>query len=683
MAEPAAQQPRPEAAEPSSNEYARRARRIFEALGYAGLDEALFVYSNKKPRLLMARGLKGGKHFLKSVTQDRPKEGFGYLVEFLRTITGGAVAKFMEKEGANRNQLRESLISFGVASRARMGKRGGREEPFRSLTLLYLDAWTCGEEYMSCLQAADSVAIHAAKRVDSTRKACLASLAALENPVTSLDIIEKSKDYRNDPVCQLEIMLMAMFAALRFGPPADAEKLSARLDRLLKGAGWEQSERMRGHLADFYEQHRPQGRINARRIFTAEGVQIQDVTRIEVLVHCRLRHDDNPAMNKREVAFSDVVAIKEASSDEWLELPTEAAKRLFPPRGRIVHFAGARFPPLPHKDEYAVYRVDEHDVAPENVDEHEKVHAQRRVMPAHVVASLEDIASRDTEALRDKLEELAGHQREHEHSEKIIHLSDGLFAKPPKGLVALARDGFATKLEAWEKLDIIQLSSGLNMHVGEVPDTQRFLDLGAGHGIIHASIKQHNRLGAAGLKRLRKALQELAKNERAVELMREMQHEGWLTWPCAATERLIAELCERPETKPLLASLHEGADLDQEKDRLAARQRELQEECQRSAARIRAALAKSQEIDQRIDDSIEKRYLERERARLLRIARNREERHQAVHRSIPKIRDDLHATYAGLEKKLGVLEGQLRHLDGDGEKAANGAVAGAEATAQG
>ncbi len=215
------------------------------------------------------------------------------------------------------------------------------------------------------------------------------------------------------------------------------------------------------------------------------------------------------------------------------------------------------------------------------------------------------------------------------------------------------------------------------MHVGEVPDTQRFLDLSDGDGILRASVEQHNKLGAAGLKRLRKTLQELAKNERAVELMREMQHEGRLTWPCQATERLIAELCERPDIKPLLADLHEGADLDEEKGRLAARQRELQEECQRSAAKIRAAIAKDGEIDRRIDDSIEKRYLERERARLLRTARNREERHQAVHKSIPKIREDLHATYAGLEKKLGALEGQVRHLGGDGEKDGNGSGNGA------
>ena len=299
----------------------------------------------------MARGIKSGKHLLKSLTVDNPKQGYIFMTEFLKTVTGDAVAKFMAKEGATRDQLRERLISFGVASRANMGKRAGREEPFRSLAMLYLDAWACGEEYLDCLQAADSVTIHALSRVDSTRRACLASLPAVEDPIKSLDIIFKNQEHRNNPAAQFEILMMALFGALRFGPPEAAEKLSSNLERLLKGAGWEQSERMRKHMMDFYEEHKPQGKIHARRVFTAKDVQIQDIARIEVLVHCRLRHDDNPSMNKREVAFSDVVAIKEHDSAEWLELPAEDAKRLFPPRGRIVHFGGGRFPPLPHKDE--------------------------------------------------------------------------------------------------------------------------------------------------------------------------------------------------------------------------------------------------------------------------------------------------------------------------------------------
>ena len=643
----------------SKEEYSRRCRCIIRALNYGGLEEAFHSYIHKNRRQMLARGLKGNNP-LEVLTRTAPDKGFPFLLDYLKTIASGEVDKFLaEGKGATREDLGEMLHCYGAASSAELGKAAGDK---RRLALLYLDAWLHGDKYAAELHAADGVNAPKANSGSDSRDAFLEALPLIEDPLSMNKIRQDADQLRH-----LEIMLTVFFGSLRFATPAVAELVANSIDRYFKSTNWEQRDMMRKEIANIYEQHRVQGSMPARRIVTAKAGQLNDVEKLEVLTQCSVWHSEN-AEGKPSVAFSDALAAREFGSDEWLELDKDEAVRLFPPRGRIVHFDGNMYPTLPFKNECAVYQVKAHNVKPENVDRHDKIHAERRMMPVQVIASLEDIGLADISELRTKLRDLATDERDHEYRERIIHLKDGTFARPREGLRNLAANDFKDALPAWGSLrDIIQMASGRNFHLGELPDTERYIDLGLDFDIVCDAIESHNNISPDTLRRMKRFLETAAQDERTPELLRQMQMTE-LDWPTDNVERVINELCARPEVAQYLEALDVGHGVAEEAEVMREQIKEQEQLFTELDSKHEAFIKRMRQRLDSVDEKVEKRFFERRRSRLLRAYRNQEERFQGVHKSIPEMISQFEKAIEAAAQKIEEMQSRRKRLIQDAEK---------------
>lgn len=643
----------------SKEEYSRRCRCIIRALNYGGLEEAFHSYIHKNRRQMLARGLKGNNP-LEVVTRTAPDKGFPFLLDYLKTIANGEVDKFLaEDKGATREDLGEMLHCYGAASSAELGKAAGDK---RRLALLYLDAWLHGDKYAAELHAADGVNAPKANSGSDSRDAFLEALPLIEDPLSLNKIRQDADQLRH-----LEIMLTVFFGSLRFATPAVADLVANSIDRYFKSTNWEQRDMMRKEIANIYEKHRVQGSMPARRILTAKAGQLNDVEKLEVLVQCNVWHSEN-AEGKASVAFSDVLAAREFGSDEWLELNKDEAVRLFPPRGRIVHFDGNMYPTLPFKNECGVYQVKAHNVKPENVDRHDKIHAERRMMPVQVIASLEDIGLADIGELRTKLRDLATDERDHEYRERIIHLKDGTFARPREGLRNLAANDFKDALPAWGSLrDIIQMDSGRNFHLGELPDTERYIDLGLDFDIVCDAIESHNNISPDTLRRMKRFLETAAQDERTPELLRQMQMPE-LDWPTDNVERVISELCARPEVAQYLEALDAGHGVAEEAEVMREQIKEQEQLFTELDSKHEAFIKRMRQRLDSVDEKVEKRFFERRRSRLLRAYRNQEERFQGVHKSIPEMISQFEKAIEAAAQKIEEMQSRRKRLIQDAEK---------------
>ena len=273
---------------------------------------------------------------------------------------------------------------------------------------------------------------------------------------------------------KMPLLALACAIAIRSGDLAAGRKYLESLQAFEKLASEGEGESpLAGRLARELKAMTPEYGIKARRTRPASDRQFSIPENLDILTEgVRVVSDQHPPF-----AFSRALAARERGSEEWYELSREQAERIFPISGDLIHFSGSKYPELPRPRSYAIWRASE--VPPnskEGDDEHRnKVMASRRLMRSQQVITLENISSRQPDQVREWIIANIGSLCERDEASLLLHLSDGLVLHGPYS--DMVRDGFTQQFKAWKDLKLHQTSSGLMLHIDELPPSNRLYDV--------------------------------------------------------------------------------------------------------------------------------------------------------------------------------------------------------------
>ena len=310
-------------------------------------------------------------------------------------------------------------------------------------------------------------------------------------------------------------------------------------------------------ITDHVEATKPSGTMPALKIRTAEPGEFQSTSGLEVLTLCTKHQSED--MSDTPYSFSKVLAVKRSSEAEWKETTLNQARELFPSEGSIVHFPGKGFPPLPVEGEYGVWRVTEQENTERQAEDKDRfthMRASARVMAAQQVRSFEEAASTNVKEVIRKLDDV-GNSGASSRIRNVIRLADGLFIQPPDGIDALLVSDHEKPLNSWKNIDVIQFSSGLNLHVGELPDTKRLWDMSDERDIVTKALEQHLMLDSSHRERLAAVIDEIKDDQMLEKPIKEMQLDA-LEWRSEEIDKLVQVMHARPELKDILDKRREG-----------------------------------------------------------------------------------------------------------------------------
>lgn len=550
--------------------------RVLIAVEDAGLAMALQSHINDRQRLLLSLGEKAvsaadiGPRVTKGWSDKAYKK---IIVDWVQKQVSHMLEEYLSKEQNNIGTLLEELMPLvpywsGVA---------GPPEGIERLAKLFLAC--CFDE--RAVELAESLLLFKASREeDDDDDMSELTIAVMEDPESE----EAEKASGTSPL----FMLVRVVCAVRFGhwELYDRIKKEAKLRRNLP-FDWDTFEKeLEAHAAEV----RPTGEMPAQKLRMAKEGEFQSISGIEVLTVCSKHVPESVSENP--YAFSRIMAVKRASAAEWLEITPAEAKKLFPKTGSIVHFPGKRYPPLPKKGEYAVWKVEEqkHDSIGEAQEKENftLIRASARVMPAQQVRSFESVSSENVEGVKQMLREVDTGLG----LDEVVRLSDGLYVKPPVDVDGFLQGKEKEPLAAWTELKAIQFSSGLNLHVGELPDTSRSFDLSDGYDVILKSLRQSLILDAQRESKFGEVLETLGNDSSLERTVGEMHLDG-LEWRSSGFRNLETQLVGNPEVERMLQERGK-AEVDSKQENNATVE-----------DRINSIEEEMRKIDKRAEDALE------------------------------------------------------------------------------
>ncbi|MBF2735114.1 MAG: hypothetical protein ISN26_03380, partial [Betaproteobacteria bacterium AqS2] len=312
----------------------------------------------------------------------------------------------------------------------------------------------------------------------------LALLTRIEcNPIASdSDISLSAADFTQATVVHPRMALSANIEGLNIksgiaacagAAVAGNRPLYARLLEHLRKAEiiQESTTAVHDEVKAFYRDRMESG---ARRAVTrtkpAAEDQFTQIDGIEVLALCQkvVHRQHGPTYG-----FSRVVAVRDAGTKTWHELNKEQASALFPLNGSLMHFEGQKFPQMPVRGSYSVWKASEQHMADVEVEKLDnRIFAQRRAAAAYRVHPLDHIASKQRGLARQWLRDPQGFGLKDPGGERLLLFEDGVFVRSMHTAEEMANTGFREKLTRWRDLPLLQLANGDLLYVGELPDEE-------------------------------------------------------------------------------------------------------------------------------------------------------------------------------------------------------------------
>ena len=531
------------------------------AIGKSKLSHRLVFFLKKKQKLLISHGLKAGN--IRSMTQREIFDKFvlnssaGKIIEeFFRSETAQDIDKYLNEQKHTTEDMFEQMVLARMES---LGLLRDLEEHSEQGARFYI----------ACCLSDNKERMQLARKLEATFKSPQKKRGnqslLMHHIVHDPNYLTVDKENGNN----FFLLLLACMVSARFGEFQLAEQFKKKiLDS--DHAGEDGQERIQGPLERYLESSKPQGTIPAERLRLAqreefENVNIED---LEVLSVCRRHISKEWSQAERESSFSEVLAVKRAQSSTWKELDKETAAKLFPTRGHIAHFTGRLKPTPPKYRQFCVWKVKPLAKVQSSVleDAHEKIEAVAKIMPAYQIRTL-DIRSTETERLVNEIGYIC-QNLENEDDHAVIRLADALYTKPQDGMRSLVDGEFVDPLQVWRQMSAIQLESGLNLHIGGLPDTSLVLDLSRSRTIIEKSLRFLLLLDSKERKLFTTAVTDLASNPKLFELIEEMQIDN-LMWEHEEFARLARQMREMPLFASALdASLNGREEIANSKSRI-------------------------------------------------------------------------------------------------------------------
>ena len=404
-------------------------------------------------------------------------------------------------------------------------------------------------------------------------------------------------DAIDDPVSVLPsehlnkwLLMLACVASIRFGMRGQADRLSEKLLEACKDE--KDLERLKEVIAGHKETDLPDDNTHAQKIRLARPREFRNLEGLEVLTRCTKVVEGSKELNKSSYAFSKVLAVKRRTSSEWRELTQDMAAALFPSEGSLIHFQGRQYPELPSMHEYAVWSVDRHDHMTRNKEEGEpfnEVHAASKVMPAQQVLSYE-AGSTEVDKVLANLYDLQS-SRSSADDGAVLSMADGVYIQPAEGIGAFLDSDHSRPMRAWNELEVVQLKTGIRLHVGELPDTSRRMDLSDEESLTLKAFEQAGMVDAQSRERMAMVFAGYLEEREVQGILAEMQLDG-LDWELETVARFVSEVVSGDERL--------GKLVERRKDVLLANPDEIVQE---HKERIESLDARTKEAYERIQAS--------------------------------------------------------------------------------
>ena len=521
-----------------------------------------------------------------------PGEAFTVIDEWLVEQTVPELNKFLESH--SEDTLREMLLGMHLFLLGLTSEPADSELRARLMIACNYDCRYHGL-FTSLIKAEwDSRAKKGASRYDNIQKIALDPKIVLLN-----------QDMANHVLSWLIACAVAIHLQQR-------EIADALLEKLRASVGKRKEHSLLKALDEHYDQVMAQGPMPAVKMGVARTGEFDSLVDIEVLAQCT---KSELAENNLQLpyAFSKVLAVKHKNSLQWKELTQEQAQQMFPKLGSIIHFYGKQYPALPDYRSYAVWRVDQHQQRQfenENGRAESIIHPTARVMPVQQVSIPDGISSAQMGELKSWLKLHSSMFTSLPVDEaKLLYVSDGVFIHPAVSYTKTFENNFTKPFRAWRQLQIHQLSTGLNLHIGELPSTNIQYDLADAKEIVIRSLKQYVKLNKQELDKLDAIFAELKDNEHYMSLIKEFGVEK-LQWRLSEFEKLASKLMQVASISK--ATAHKESKLlkttEAENAKLQSELETVRNNTEQTKRRIAERLKQLEQTPDKLDAMIEKYF---------------------------------------------------------------------------
>ncbi len=575
----------------------------------------LMQYLRTNPKRLIKYGVRGAAN-LKSAKLDTfidfifrlPETAWVVIDEWIANETIPVLDKFLDEHSHNEDILREKMLGLHMYLHSLTDKPSDAQQRAKLMI-----ACNYHPQFHKLFMGIARIAR------DELDKTTTEANSKYENIVT---IVEKPDIALSDSKIggHVPSRLIACATAIHF----QLNKIASELrDGLLTDAEKHKWDGLTQLINSHFEKNMAQGNLPAIKLGFANDNEFNSLEDLDVLARCT-KADRAEEMSRSPYAFSKVLAVKHKDSLLWKELTTQQAEKLFPSLGSIIHFYGNQYPALPEYHSYAVWHVSRHiqHKQDDNTSEMQAAHsavqydsnkaktvtlAIAHVMPVQQISSLEDINSFEINEFKTWFNHNSGLFTKLPADEnKLLRLADGMFVHPASTYTKSLADEFITPFRAWKKLQVHQLNSGLNLHIGELPDTNIKYELSDDKEIIKKSLRQYVKLNESEQVKLAAALDQLTENEHYKLLTTEYGVDQ-LQWQTERFHNMVKELLSKAEIRSAIDN-QESKQLENAKAKNVELQTKLDNEKatinqvqQRIEARMKQLTQTPQEIDALID----------------------------------------------------------------------------------
>ena len=571
---------------------------LLRLLEDANLLNPLLMHIRGKKKMLISFGVKTSykgneAQTIEKIIDSLPEKGYETLVEdWLEKQTSKKLEEYMSVDRHDNNSLAEHLSPLVLFWHGRANKPKDTAE----LTKLYIAA-SHDAETAEVTKVLSEIRPMKKGSSDSFNHLII---GLVDDPGSGLGIENSGHKFFG--------LMVQVAVAIRFGQWEVIDSVVSELKKM-KSLPIDREILLKA-ITDHVEDTKPSGTMPSLKVRTAEASEFQSTNGLEVLTLCTKRQSED--VTDTPYSFSKVLAVKRSSEAEWKETNLEQARELFPSEGSIVHFPGKGFPPLPEEGEYGVWRVTEQENTERQAEDKDRfthMRASARVMAAQQVRSFEEATSTNVREVIRKLDEV-GYSGASSKICNVIRLADGLFIQPPDGIDALLISDHGKPLNSWKNIDVIQFSNGLNLHVGELPDTNRLWDMSDERNIVTKALEQHLMLDSSHRERLAAVIDEIKDDQMLEQPIKEMQLDA-LEWRSEELDKLVQVLHTRTELKGILdkrredelAQVHDESTIDSKAEATRAKTKALKDRKQATLLELHGIM---EEADQLMDKHFHK-----------------------------------------------------------------------------
>ena len=615
---------------------------MLSALHMPGIFEPLVHHIRLNARKLSALGVNMNninklhpEKIAELYVQRMPAKGQVVIIDYIRKHMSNELTTYFKDEKNNEHTLLEFLTGFIFFA----NKLTDFPKSFEKRARLYL-ACTVSKEYRYIPKILDKIMVRKPEDNISQEE---------EDLNIYKFVLEPTKILKEDGFNIFEIII-SILVSLKFGRVDDAKEILQFVNKnVFTKPGSKSQNNLPQQLKKAIEKATAEGNIQAIKLRKTSREDLPSITDdIEVLTRCYKHYPKT--FDKKAISFSEVLAVKKSRTLEWLELDKDNAIKLFPPKGKIVHFPAKHLPHLPKENEYGVWKVAQHSVKNEDRrEEHASIHATSHVMPVFIVSNLEPTKSSDINEFRKKIHSQLSHN-EHEFDNKIFYLNDNVFAMAENGINDLVANDFKTQLFAWNKLNISQLSGGLNLHFGELPDTNKRLDISNLETVIYRALEQLTAFTQNEVALFKEVIDNINVEPHLIEDMQLQQ----LIWYKDSAEKLVTQISQIEKIKGLLDEKLVDIYANSSSDVTDMQQAIFDEEAkiQGIKQQVKDALNNlNLDLAAIIDDIITKKYFHKARQTFLRNIKNTKYR-RSLFGDLNKIIEEQKEEFSKLEKEL-------------------------------